>query len=151
MREVLPAALKSLPVDPHRVAIGGVSMGGFGALDIARRNPGRFCAAGGHSPAIWTTGGETAPGAFDDAADFARHDLVRYAGRARHPWGSIPLWLDRGNQDWFVHGDSAFVSALRKNGRKISTRRWPGRHNGAYWRAHTSDYLRFYVRAFARC
>jgi S-formylglutathione hydrolase FrmB len=49
-------------------------VGGFGAYDLARLNPGRFCAVGGHSPALWRSGGETAPGAVDDAEDFARHD-----------------------------------------------------------------------------
>src|SRR5581483_12313948 len=33
--EVIPAALARLHADPHRVAIGGISMGGFGAYDIA--------------------------------------------------------------------------------------------------------------------
>ena len=51
-------------------------MGGFGAYDIALQHPGRFCAVGGHSPALWFDGGETAPGAFDDAADFERNDVV---------------------------------------------------------------------------
>src|SRR3954469_10987712 len=41
---VIPAALKRLPADPDRVAIGGISMGGFGALDLARQHRGRFCA-----------------------------------------------------------------------------------------------------------
>jgi len=69
MDGVIPAALRRLPADPRRVAIGGISMGGFGALDLARRNRGRFCAVGAHSPALWQTAGETAAGAFDDAAD----------------------------------------------------------------------------------
>ena len=74
-REAIPAALERLRADPDRVAIGGISMGGFGALDLARLHPGRFCAVGGHSPALWRTGGETPAGAFDDAEDFSRHDL----------------------------------------------------------------------------
>ena len=58
-REAIPAALERLRADPDRVAIGGISMGGFGALDLARLHPTRFCAVGGHSPALWRTGGET--------------------------------------------------------------------------------------------
>ena len=102
MREVIPRAIARLHADPLRVAIGGISMGGFGALDLARLHPGRFCAAGGHSPALWVSGGESAAGAFDDAADFARHDVIARGpyrsarrrrsrlDRRRHP-GPVPL------------------------------------------------------------
>ena len=83
--------------DPRRVAIGGISMGGFGAYDIARLNPGRFCAVAGHSPALWRTGGETAPGAFDDAEDFARHDVVGAARANPARSASTRLWLDAGD------------------------------------------------------
>jgi len=58
-------------------------MGGFGALDLARLAPSRFCAVGAHSAALWFSGGETPAGAFDDAADFERHDLIRFAGERR--------------------------------------------------------------------
>ena len=71
-----PAVVRRFGIDPHRSAIGGISMGGFGAYDIALKNPGRFCAVGGHSPALWFDGSETAPGAFEDAADFERNDVV---------------------------------------------------------------------------
>jgi S-formylglutathione hydrolase FrmB len=52
LQEVLPEALRRTGADPHRVAIDGISMGGFGALDLARLTPGRFCAVGAHSPAL---------------------------------------------------------------------------------------------------
>ncbi len=80
MDEVLPLVERRFGIDSRRVAIGGISMGGFGALDIALHHPGRFCAVGAHSPALWFEAGETAPGAFDDAADFERNDVV---GRVR--------------------------------------------------------------------
>ena len=36
LREVIPAALRRSGADPDRVAIGGISMGGFGALNLGR-------------------------------------------------------------------------------------------------------------------
>jgi S-formylglutathione hydrolase FrmB len=60
LNEVIPAAVRKYDLDGSRVAIGGFSMGGFGALDLARFK--RFCAVGAHSAAMWRTGGETAPG-----------------------------------------------------------------------------------------
>jgi enterochelin esterase-like enzyme len=151
MREAIPAAVARLPVDSRRIAIAGISMGGFGALDLARLNPGRFCAAGGHSPAIWTSSGQTAPGAFDDAADFARHDVYQYARTRAHPYGQMPLWIDRGNRDPFVPGDAALVSALKARGASVTSHIWPGAHEGDYWRAHIARYLRWYATQLARC
>jgi S-formylglutathione hydrolase FrmB len=143
MDEVIPNALRRLHADPHRVAIGGISMGGFGAYDLALHDPRRFCAVGGHSPAIWVSAGQTAPGAFDDAADFARNDVVAMA-RQRRP--APHLWLDAGDADPFLTGDRALAAALR-----IRLRTSPGGHEAAYWRSHFDDYLRFYARALARC
>jgi dipeptidyl aminopeptidase/acylaminoacyl peptidase len=68
VNEVIPAAVKRFGADPKRVAIGGTSMGGFGALDIARLWPGRFCAVGAHSPAIFTSARATMARSFDGPA-----------------------------------------------------------------------------------
>jgi S-formylglutathione hydrolase FrmB len=143
MREAIPAALRRTGADRRRIAIGGISMGGFGAFDLALRHPGRFCAVGGHSAAIWTTPGETAPGAFDDGADFARNDVVAMA-RSRRP--ARHLWLDSGDADPFLPGDRALAAALG-----IRARTSPGGHDGAYWSAHFDEYVRFYGRALADC
>jgi enterochelin esterase-like enzyme len=151
MREVIPQAIKRLGADPKRVAIGGISMGGFGAFDLARLHPGSFCAVGGHSPAIWQSSGETAPGAFDNASDFARNDIVRTARSHPSVFAGKPLWLDAGTADPFDPGDRAFVAALRSGAVKITVHRWPGGHTGSYWRSHWRNYLGFYARALANC
>ena len=145
--EVIPQALLRFGADGRRVAIGGISMGGFGAFDIARRRPAAFCAVGGHSAAMWLRSGDTAPGAFDDAADFSRNDLVRLArARGRAPWGRARLWLDGGSADPFRVADERFASAIG-----IRMRHWPGGHDGAYWHRHYARYLRFYAAALAAC
>jgi S-formylglutathione hydrolase FrmB len=149
--EVIPQVEHLFKVDPSRVAIGGISMGGFGAFDLARQNPGRFCAVGGHSPAIWENGGETAPGAFDDAEDFARNDVV---GSARTDPGAIarqPIWLDAGNSDPFLRGDAALVSALQAGHADLTVKHWPGGHTHGYWSSHWNDYLSFYAGALQHC
>jgi S-formylglutathione hydrolase FrmB len=152
VHEVIPQVIREFHADPRRIAIGGISMGGFGALDIARLNPGRFCVVGAHSPAIWHTGGETAPGAFDDAADFERHDVLQAATDAPSPYLGIPVWVDAGDQDPFRHtGLDEFAEQLRAHGADIQSHVWPGEHNGDYWHSHFDDYLRFYSRALARC
>jgi dipeptidyl aminopeptidase/acylaminoacyl peptidase len=149
LREAIPEAVRRLGADPSRIAIGGISMGGFGAFDLARRR--RFCAVGGHSPAFWLSAGATAPGAFDDAADFARHDVYRFVQSRRRPYGSTPLWIDHGRRDPFASASGAVVRALRASGARLESHVWAGEHDWDYWRRHTPSYLRFYARALERC
>ena len=72
-------------------------MGGFGALDLAMHHQGEFCAAGGHSPALYTSGAESAAGAFDDAEDFAANDVIQTAVNDPGAFDGLPVWLDAGN------------------------------------------------------
>lgn len=152
--EVIPQVERRFHTDTRRVAIGGISMGGFGALDLAERDPGRWCAVGAHSPALWQQAGETAPGAFDDAQDFAAHDVI---ATATTPAGEAalaaqPLWLDAGESDPFLPGDRALVAALHGAGDptvRLDTR--PGGHDDGYWSSRWKDYLSFYATALARC
>ena len=145
--EVIPEAIRRLRADPKRIAIGGISMGGFGAYDIARDAPGRFCAIGGHSPALWRSAGAAAPGAFDDATDFARNDLIALArAQARKPWIHAHLWLDVGTRDPFRAADDAFARAAH-----VRIRHYPGGHTPSYWHMHYRSYLRFYAHALGHC
>ncbi|MEN3343156.1 MAG: hypothetical protein V7644_2560 [Actinomycetota bacterium] len=147
LREAIPAALARAHADRRRVAIGGISMGGFGALDLARLAPQRFCAVGAHSPALWFRGADTAPGAFDDARDFARHDLIRLAA-ARRLYRS-PVWIDVGREDPFASSDEALGRELRAHGASVTFRLDGGGHGG--WRDRMPAYLRWYAAALARC
>ena len=149
--EVIPLAAEETGADPERVAVGGISMGGFGAYDLALENPGRFCAVGGHSPALWLSGGETAPGAFDDADDFEAHDVIGRVRADPQVFGGIPIWNDIGYADPFVIGSASFVEALEGGEPQLTAKIWPGGHDSAYWDAHWDEYLRFYARALARC
>jgi len=139
--EAIPAAIARLHGDPRRVAIGGESMGGFGALDAARLHPHRFCAVGAHSAALFLTGSSTPAGAFDDAADFERHDVLS----SPFPFHG-PVWIDVGNHDPFVSSDTEFGVVHR-----LRVRVWPGGHSGSYWAKHMRAYVRFYAQALRSC
>jgi S-formylglutathione hydrolase FrmB len=151
MREVIPTVVERFGVDPHRVAIGGISMGGFGAYDLALLHPQRFCAVGGHSPALWFEGGETAPGAFDGAADFNRNDVVGMVRGNPDAFAGMRVWNDYGDEDPFRVYDEGFVGYLRADGADLSDHSWDGGHDSAYWNRHWGAYLRFYASALAGC
>jgi S-formylglutathione hydrolase FrmB len=147
VREAIPAALARTRADTHRLAIGGVSMGGFGALDLARLHP-HFCAVGAHSAAIWPAAGQTVGGAFDDPADFARHDVMGAAARG-NPYGRTPILVDVGGADGFRFNDRRLADDLRAHGATVTFRLQPGGHSG--WRGRMDQYLRFYAGALRRC
>ncbi len=126
-------------------------MGGYGAYNIARLDPDRFCAVGGHSPAIWETAGETADGAFDDGEDFERNDVIEIAGASDPgPFAGLRLWLDAGDDDPFLAGDEALEQALREGGARPVVKRSPGGHDSGYWNGNWDEYFRFYAHALER-
>jgi len=152
--EVIPAVTRRIHASTRRVAIGGISMGGFGALDLAEQGTRRWCAVGAHSPALWQNAGETADGAFDDAEDFAAHDVIA-AARTSEGAATLraqPLWIDAGEDDPFLPGDQAFINALHGAGdtnAQLDTA--PGGHDDDYWESRWKDYLPFYAAALAAC
>ena len=109
-------------------AILGWSMGGYGALLAAERAPERFRAVVAASPALWARAGDSAPGAFDDPADFAAHDV--FAGASA--LAPITVRVDCGTSD-------GFIAQARRFAQQLSTPNHgsfgPGFHDAAYWRS----------------
>lgn len=149
--EVIPQVVERFDADPRRVAIGGISMGGFGAYNLALHSPGRFCAVGGHSPALWLRAEDTAPGAFDDAEDFEANDVIATVRSDPGAFGPIPIWNDAGDEDPFLISDVAFDETLEGAGADITAHTWQGGHEHSYWDRHWGAYLRFYADGLARC
>jgi S-formylglutathione hydrolase FrmB len=150
--EVIPQAAARYDGDPDRVAIGGISMGGFGALDLGRLAPDRFCAVGGHSPALFASFYEAPGVAFDDLADFDRHDLFTIVSRvSSSPYGRARVWIDVGREDAFLANATTYAGKLRARGVDVTSHVWPGGHESAYWGRHMGQYLRFYADALAAC
>jgi S-formylglutathione hydrolase FrmB len=142
--EVIPAALRRTGADPKRVAVGGISMGGFGALNLGRHKD-RFCAVGGHSPAVFESGNDSISFGFDNAADFARNDLIGIA-RKRSPYDA-PVWIDVGDNDELRPADALLARELKARGADITFHVWPGGHDGDYWNQHFDAYVKFYADA----
>ena len=143
--EVIPAAVRKYDLDGRRVAIGGFSMGGFGALDLARFR--RFCAVGGHSAAMWRTGGETPQGAFDHAEDFEQNDVIELATANPHLYGDAKVWIDIGTEDPFRSANEEL--ALRLAGESFHL--WQGDHDFSHFERDAPKVMRFYANALERC
>jgi enterochelin esterase-like enzyme len=138
---------RTLRTDPHptRRAVGGLSMGGHGAMQLALNYPQVFRIAGAHSPSIRDY--EQSPSFFGDRAWFARYDprlLARNSGAAR----GLTAWVDWGSRDRWRPTDEQLADALKTGGARVETHVFDGTHDDDYWRINLPQYLRFYSDAF---
>jgi enterochelin esterase-like enzyme len=137
--------------DPQHRAIGGLSMGAQGAMQLAMNYPGVFGAIGMHSPTLRDYQSMSDfVGFFGDEAYFDAHDPVhlvqQYPDRARQ----LKIFLDVGEQDTAWHDSVAsFNDLLTQLNIPHEWHTWPGVHDGAYWGGHSADYLRFYAAALS--
>jgi enterochelin esterase-like enzyme len=111
----------------RRLAIMGWSMGGYGALLLAEQSPETFAAVVSSSGALWERAEDTAPGAFDDADDFAAHDVFAMSDRL----DVTKTRIDCGAGDPFIPGNRALVERL---GPGVASSFPPGYHDPAFWR-----------------
>ena len=134
--EFLPL-LTDRGLDTARIGLLGWSMGGYGALYLAGRlGPRRTAVAIAESPAVWHQAGQSAAGAFDDAADFDKHAIF---GRLNLLDG-IALRLDCGDADGFAPVTRDLRAALPVTPAGGIE---PGGHDADYWRRQAPAQLRF--------
>jgi S-formylglutathione hydrolase FrmB len=130
-------------LDTGRLAVFGLSMGGFGALLLASRHriP-AFRAVAAMSPAVWSLHDAGRADNFDSAADFAANDIFAL----RPELEMLPKRIDCGTTDNLLYSVKDYVSSL------------PGEHEGGfqdgghedgYWRSILPEVLSFLGRNLA--
>lgn len=161
----------------HR-GIGGLSMGGYGAVELSMRFPSVFSAAASHSgvlSALYT--GPTpfvAPPVYAQSLDTLRPLRLAFVSRreiingdniigwrladpaltaetlkeSRDP---VPaLFIDCGTSDPFVDQNRAFHWELERLGIAHEYAEWPGTHGWPYWNAHVGQSLAWMARHIGR-
>ncbi|WP_211319369.1 alpha/beta hydrolase [Quadrisphaera granulorum] len=146
LEEYLPL-LASRGLRTERFGAFGWSMGGYGALLLAQTlaqsgGPQRVAAVAASSPALWSRARDTADGAFDDAKDFAAHDVVGHPQQL----AGVPVRLACGDDDPFAPVTHAFAPTVPD---LAGTDFGPGSHTRGYWRATAAGQLRFLGEALA--
>ena len=128
-------------------AIGGLSMGGHGALQLAMNHPDEFGAVGAHSPALRRE--DQAMPFFGRGRDFASRDPISLVTAKPDVARGLKLWIDIGDRDRWAAGAEELHRDLDRLGIPHTWRETEGDHLASYWTANLPDYLRFYGAALA--
>ena len=126
-----------------RVAIAGLSMGGYGALRLGAKYAGRFAAISAHSAIT----------RIEDMAAFAEEPLDEYLACAPHEelqalhWLQInrhrlpPLRFDCGTTDPLLGSNRVLHQSLEREGIPHEYAEFEGGHEWPYWQQHVAATL----------
>ncbi len=148
-------------------AIGGLSMGGYGALRVALGYPERFCSVNRHSGALMRFNLDLGPRAARRDPVFrkhppaffremrrifgrhpmgTRHDLLTLIQRARRRHRRLPAILfDCGTEDSLLEFNRGLHRELQAAGVAHQYREFPGDHDWDYWDCHVRDAVDFHA------
>ncbi len=149
-------------------ALGGLSMGGYGALRVALGYPERFCSVNSHSGALMRFNLDLGPKAARKDPVFrnhspafyaemrrifgrrpmgTRHDLLALIQRARRRRRRLPqILLDCGTEDSLLPGNRDLHRDLAAAQVPHHYREFPGGHDWDYWDLHVRDALAFHTK-----
>ncbi|HEY6957651.1 MAG TPA: OpgC domain-containing protein [Candidatus Limnocylindria bacterium] len=142
----IDARYRTIP-DAQQRAIGGLSMGGHGAMQLALSFPGTWTIVGAHSPSIRSQ--SDAPTYFGTGAAFAARDPLSLIEAKPDLARSISWWIDSGDVDPWRAQSQSIAQELSALGADVTWQPYAGDHSAEYWTAHLQDYLAFYDAAFA--
>ncbi|TME25073.1 MAG: hypothetical protein E6I75_27995 [Chloroflexi bacterium] len=130
----------------HR-AVGGLSMGGAGALQLALNHPNLFRSVGAHSPSLHVDD-DTFP-ILGTGFEFATREPMKLAADAPGIDG-LDIWMDAGEQDPWLERDTLLHETLAERGIPHHWSVLEGGHEGPYWQHNLETYVRFYDASLAR-
>jgi putative tributyrin esterase len=157
----------------HR-GIGGLSMGGYGAVKLALQFPDVFAAAASHSgvlsPRLIGPNPFSMPPQYAANADtllrlklplptlfgrnlslWADNDPLILAAQLRKSGGPIPaIYMDVGSADPILHENQAFDFELRRLGIAHEYHEYAGTHNWRFWSTHVPESLAWMVGIIGR-
>ncbi|MCE0522947.1 MAG: esterase family protein [Methylacidiphilales bacterium] len=134
--------------------IGGLSMGGYGAIKLALQYPDLFVSAHSHSgcPDYGHGGWTDLPGTKqilgDKLGGGGPNDLYRLAAEAKG-WKQSKrpeLWIDCGTKDALLKENRHFSAYLKKLRLPHVYKEFPGGHSWEYWDRHIQDALVFHAK-----
>ncbi|KPK62499.1 MAG: esterase, partial [Planctomycetes bacterium SM23_32] len=155
MEDVMGLVDRFLPTVQAREgrAVGGLSMGGYGAMKLALKYPDRFRSVAAHSSAF-DVGRRV--GDHDRAEEFRRIFGDEPAGGRNDPFHlaeqvdrqMLPaIRFDCGTEDGLIEENRAFHAHLAELGIRHEYQEFPGAHDWGYWDVHVREALAFHCAA----
>jgi enterochelin esterase-like enzyme len=132
-------------------AVGGLSMGGEGALRMAMLNPDVFAIAGAHSPSLRTAYDQLSPELqqlYGTEADW-RAASGLWLATDTDAAARLSIMLDVGEDDPWRPNVELLHSRLDERGISHRFEVLPGEHAAEYWIGNVDHYLSFYGSAFS--
>jgi S-formylglutathione hydrolase FrmB len=131
-------------------AIGGLSMGGYGALRLGLSHPERFCSVTSHSGALLRAINGRSDSIFPEHESVfgkkpkgSRHDLLSLARQAR----PLPkIRIDCGTEDHLIEDNRKVHEALTRLKVRHEYQEFAGGHTWDYWDLHVRDAIAFHLR-----
>ena len=161
--ELIATIERIFPARPQRESrgVGGLSMGGYGALRLSLGFPDVFAAATSHSgPMMYGWRDKPRPGSPLGEAEFGRifgqgngpgseHDLVALAQRCKSHHALPKIRIDCGTEDELLDDNRTLHAQLDKLGVEHEYEEFPGGHTWEYWDLHVREALAFHHRHLA--
>ena len=136
--------------------IGGLSMGGYGALRLGLGFPEMFSSVNSHSGALRWGSGQPRKGSERDPDEFIRvfgkkpagsdHDLLTLAKKCQDA-GKLPkLRIDCGVDDFLIGANRHYHAKLEAMRIAHEYEEFPGAHDWDYWDLHVQQALAFHAK-----
>lgn len=157
-KDLIGAVERNFNVNPTREArcIGGLSMGGYGALRLALGYPELFASANSHSGALLWGSLPPVRTEADSASEFelifgadpkgTEHDLQFLAKRCKKQKTLPKIRIDCGTDDFLLDQNRAFIESLKASKVPHQYAEFPGAHNWDYWDIHVREALAFHAK-----
>jgi S-formylglutathione hydrolase FrmB len=128
---------RNFNADNQKWAIGGLSMGGYGAMRLGLRHPDKFASIWAHSSAFVI--GDVVPSlGLANIEDASLHDLApKLKGRADLP----VISFDCGTEDELIESNRDFHDLLEELDIEHLYAEHPGGHTWEYWDEHIAEAL----------
>jgi putative tributyrin esterase len=137
--------------------VGGLSMGGYGALRLALENPQLFVSANSHSGAAQAWFPEDPDYLKKDPArrrvfglnpSGTHHDIFHLARELKKSRKPIPkLLIDCGREDYLFKQNQEIHRQFKKIGIPHEYREFSGAHDWSYWEEHVKEAVAFHAKA----
>lgn len=155
MEDVVGLIDRTFPVRAERAgrAIGGLSMGGYGAVKLGLKHHTKFGSVNSHSGAVGVLRDPAALGRF--GPEMRRIFGANPQGGAEDPFAIVeridhglipPMRIDCGTSDFLLDQNRSFHAHLDSLHIAHEYAEFPGGHDWAYWDEHVRQAIAFHAR-----